>query len=108
MLEIEDLRAKERKLIHKLWRDIQEDTTRRLHKMVFEQALQSDSMFPSMNENELDKWITENISAVVITLIEQGDILVREEKPSKIWETGVKVVDRIKSKFSSKNDNENT
>lgn len=74
--------------------------------MVFEQALQSDSMFPSMDENELDKWITENISAVFIALIEQGDLLVREEKPSKIWETGVKVVDRIKNKLSNVRENE--
>ena len=84
-----------------------EDTTRRIHKMVFEQALESDSMFPSMKEDELDKWITENISAVFITLIEQGDILVREEKPSIFWETGVKVVDRIKSKLSNLGENEN-
>jgi hypothetical protein len=96
LLEIEDLRVKERKLIRKLWRDLHEDTTKRIHKMVFEQALQSNSAFPSVSEKELEKWIIENISAVFIALIEQGDIIVKEDEPSKIWEAGVAVYDRIK------------
>ncbi|MHA1992971.1 MAG: hypothetical protein ACW97Z_00355 [Candidatus Hodarchaeales archaeon] len=100
LLEIEDLRVKERKLIRKLWRDLREDTTRRIHTMVFEQALQSNSAFPSMNEKELEKWITENISAVFIALIEQGDIVVEEEEPSKWREAGVAIYDKIRKTVS--------
>ena len=100
LLEIEDLRVKERKLIRKLWRDLREDSTQRIHKMVFEQALQSNSAFPSMNEKELETWITENISAVFIALIEQGDIIVEEGETSKWWEDGVAIFDKIKKTVS--------
>jgi hypothetical protein len=96
LLEIEDLRVKEHKLIRKLWRDLREDSTGRIHKLVFEQALQSNSAFPSMNEKELEKWITENISAVFIALIEQGDIIVEEDEPSKWREAGAAIYDKIK------------
>ncbi len=96
LLEIEDLRVKEHKLIRKLWGDLREDSTRRVHKMVFEQALQSNSAFPSMNEKELEKWITENISSVFIALIEQGDIIVEEAEPSKWREAGIAIYDKIK------------
>ncbi len=105
LLQIEDLRVKERKLIRKLWGDLREDSTRRIHNMVFEQALQSNSAFPSMNEKELEKWITENISAVFIALIEQGDIIVEETEPNKWWEAGMAIYDKIK-KTVSKEDEE--
>jgi hypothetical protein len=105
LLEIEDLRVRERKLIRKLWRDLREDKTKRIHKLVFEQALQSNSAFPSMNEEELDKWITENISAVFIALIEQGDIIVEEDAPSRWREMGEAVYDKIKKSVSRKDEN---
>ena len=104
LLEIEDLRVRERKLIRKLWRDLREDKTRRIHKLVFEQALQSNSAFPSMNEKELDKWITENISAVFIALIEQGDIIVEEDAPSRWREAGEALYDKIKKSVSKKDE----
>ena len=105
LLEIEDLRVKERKLIRKLWRDLREDSTRRIHNMVFEQALQSNSAFPSMNEQELEKWIIENISAVFIALIEQGDLIVEETEPSKWREAGVAIYDKIKKSVSKEENN---
>ncbi|MHA1975645.1 MAG: hypothetical protein ACW98F_10145 [Candidatus Hodarchaeales archaeon] len=105
LLEIEDLRVKERKLIRKLWRDLREDSTRRIHKMVFEQALQSNSAFPSMNEKELENWITENISAVFIALIEQGDLIVEETEPSKWREAGIAIYDKIKKTLSKEENN---
>ena len=96
LIEIENLRVRERKLIRKLWQDIREDKTRRIHKLVFEQALQSNSAFPSMNEKELDNWITENISAVFIALIEQGDIIVQKDEPSKWREASGAIYDKIR------------
>ena len=97
LLEIEDLRVRERKLIRKLWYDLREDSTRRIHKMVFEQALQSDSAFPSMDESELEKWIIENISAVFIALIEQGDITSAQENGyyADNWIEGIKQLDQM-------------
>ncbi|MHA1214145.1 MAG: hypothetical protein ACTSR2_08500 [Candidatus Hodarchaeales archaeon] len=83
LLEIEALRAKEHKLIKTLWREIREDRTRRIHQLVFEQALSSNSPFPSVSKKELDKWIIENITSVIITLIEQGDIVVVEPDTGK-------------------------
>jgi len=80
--KIEALRVKERKLIRNLWYDLKENQNRRIHQMVFEQALQSNSAFPSVNKEELDNWVEENITTVFITLIEQGDILVEETKPN--------------------------
>lgn len=99
LLEIEALRTKERKLIRKLWYELRESSTRRIHNLVFEQAMQSDSAFPSMTKKELDKWIIENISSVFITLIEQGDIIVEEEEPSKARKWFSKGVNRIKQKI---------
>ncbi len=104
LLKIEDMRVRERRLIRKLWRDLREDTTRRIHKMVFEQALQSNSAFPKVNEKELDNWVTENISAVFIALIEQGDIIVKEDEPNKWKEAGTSILDRFKRVKSSKDD----
>ena len=104
LLKIEDMRVRERRLIRKLWRDLREDTTRRIHKMVFEQALQSNSAFPKVNEKELDNWVTENISAVFIALIEQGDIIVKEDEPNKWREAGTSFFDRFKRLKSSKDD----
>ena len=104
LLQIEDMRVRERRLIRKLWRDLREDTTRRIHKMVFEQALQSNSAFPKVNEKELDNWITENISAVFIALIEQGDIIVKEDEPNKWREAGTSILDKIKKIYSSEED----
>ena len=104
LLKIEDMRVRERRLIRKLWRDLREDTTRRIHKMVFEQALQSNSAFPKVNEKELDNWVTENISAVFIALIEQGDIIVKEDEPNKWREAGTSILDRFKRVKSSKDD----
>ena len=49
-----------------------------------------------MNESELENWIIENISAVFIALIEQGDIIVKETEPSKWREAGVAIYDKIK------------
>ncbi len=83
LLEIEALRTKERKLIRNLWYDLKEHHHRKIHQMVFEQALQSNSAFPSVSRKELDDWVSENITTVFITLIEQGDIIVQEEEPSK-------------------------
>ncbi|MHA1444657.1 MAG: hypothetical protein ACTSR4_07910 [Candidatus Hodarchaeales archaeon] len=104
LLKIEDMRVRERRLIRKLWRDLREDTTRRIHKMVFEQALQSNSAFPKVNEKELDRWVIENISAVFIALIEQGDIIVKEDEPSKWREAGTSILDKFKKVKSSKED----
>ncbi|MHA1512766.1 MAG: hypothetical protein ACTSRJ_01720 [Candidatus Hodarchaeales archaeon] len=104
LLKIEDMRVRERRLIRKLWRDLREDTTRRIHKMVFEQALQSNSAFPKVNEKELDNWVSENISAVFIALIEQGDIIVKEDEPSKWREAGTSILDKFKKVKSSKED----
>ena len=83
LLEIEALRTKERKLVRNLFNELNEPATRRIHRHVFEQALQSNSAFPSVSKKELDKWVYENISTVFITLIEQGIITVEEEQPSK-------------------------
>jgi len=104
LLKIEDMRVKERRLIRKLWRDLREDTTRRIHKMVFEQALQSNSAFPKVNAKELDDWITENISAVFIALIEQGDIIVKEDEPSKWKEAGTSILGKLRKLNSRKDD----
>lgn len=104
LLKIEDMRVRERRLIRKLWRDLREDSTRRIHKLVFEQALQSNSAFPKMSEKELDKWVTENISAVFIALIEQGDIIVKEDEPSKWKEAGTSILSIIKKNIFSNND----
>jgi hypothetical protein len=104
LLKIEDMRVRERRLIRKLWRDLNEDTTRRLHKMVFEQALQSNSAFPKVNEKELDNWVVENISAVFIALIEQGDIIVKEDEPSKWKEAGTSILGKIRKLAPSKDD----
>ncbi|MHA1236708.1 MAG: hypothetical protein ACTSQ9_03485 [Candidatus Hodarchaeales archaeon] len=104
LLKIEDMRVRERRLIRKLWRDLREDTTRRIHKMVFEQALQSNSAFPKVNEKELDRWVIDNISAVFIALIEQGDIIVKEDEPSKWREAGTSILDKFKKVKSSKED----
>jgi hypothetical protein len=104
LLKIEDMRVRERRLIRKLWRDLREDTTRRIHKMVFEQALQSNSAFPKVNKKELDNWVIENISAVFIALIEQGDIIVKEDEPSKWREAGTSILDKFKKVKSSKED----
>jgi hypothetical protein len=99
LLEIEALRTKERKLIRKLWYELKEPSTRRIHRLVFEQAMQSDSAFPTMNKKELDNWVSENISTVFITLIEQGDIIVEEEEPSKARQWIFRGMDRIKHKI---------
>lgn len=104
LLKIEDMRVRERRLIRNLWRELREDTTRRIHKMVFEQALQSNSAFPKVTEKELDNWITENISAVFIALIEQGDIIVKEDEPSKWMEAGTSILSKLRKKNSSKDE----
>ena len=104
LLKIEDLRVTERRLIRRLWRDLREDTTRHIHKMVFEQALQSNSAFPKVTEKELDNWIAENISAVFIALIEQGDIIVKEDEPSKLKEAGTSILAKLRKLKSSKDD----
>ena len=99
LLEIEALRTKERKLVRNLFNELREPSTRRIHNIVFEQALQSNSAFPTVSKEELDRWVYENITTVFITLIEQGLISVAEEKPSKPkkWlKTGVK---KIKDKL---------
>ena len=83
LLEIEALRTKERKLVRNLFNELREPSTRRIHNYVFEQALQSNSVFPTVSKEELDNWVYENITTVFITLIEQGIISVAEEKPSK-------------------------
>jgi len=100
LLEIEALRTKERKLVRNLFNELREPSTRRIHTIVFEQALQSNSIFPTVSKEELDKWVYENITTVFITLIEQGIISVAEEKPSKPkkWlKTGIK---KIKDKIN--------
>ena len=104
LLKIEDMRVRERRLIRKLWRDLREDTTRRIHKMVFEQALQANSAFPKVSEKELDNWVAENISAVFIALIEQGDIIVKEDEPSKWKEAGTSILSKVRKRISSKDD----
>ncbi len=99
LLEIEALRTKERKLVRNLFNELREPSTRRIHKYVFEQALQANSVFPTVSKEELDKWVYENITTVFITLIEEGIISVAEEKPSKPrkWlKTGIK---KIKDKI---------
>ncbi|MHA2243592.1 MAG: hypothetical protein ACXADY_01355 [Candidatus Hodarchaeales archaeon] len=99
LLEIEALRTKERKLIRNLWYDLKEQHNRRIHQMVFEQALQSNSAFPSVTQKELDNWVSENITTVFITLIEQGDIVVQEEEPSKPRKWLFHGMDKIKKKI---------
>lgn len=83
LLEIEALRTRERKIIRNLWRDLKEDKTQKIHQLVFEQAMSSSSVFPSVSKKELEDWIIENISTVIITLIEQGDIIVLEQEPNR-------------------------
>ncbi len=104
LLEIEALRTKERKLIRNLWYDLKEQHHRRIHQMVFEQALQSNSAFPSVSRKELDNWVSENITTVFITLIEQGDIVVQEEEPSKPRKWLFKGIDKIKKKIDESRD----
>lgn len=99
LLEIEALRMKERKLIRNLWYDLKEHHHRRIHQMVFEQALQSDSAFSSASRKELDNWVSENITTVFITLIEQGDIIVQEEEPSKPRKWLFQGIEKIKKKI---------
>ena len=99
LLEIEALRTKERKLIRNLWYDLKEQHHRRIHQMVFEQALQSNSAFPSVSRKELDNWVSENITTVFITLIEQGDIIVQEEEPSKPRKWFFQGMEKIKKKI---------
>ncbi len=99
LLEIEALRMKERKLIRNLWYDLKEHHHRRIHQMVFEQALQSDSAFSSVSRKELDNWVSENITTVFITLIEQGDIIVQEEEPSKPRKWLFQGIEKIKKKI---------
>ncbi len=95
--KIESLRVKERKLIRNLWYDLKENQNRTIHQMVFEQALKSNSAFPSVNREELDKWVEENITTVFITLIEQGDIIVEESKPNFLRKIYNKGFGRIKN-----------
>ena len=104
LLEIEALRTKERKLISNLWYDLKEQQNRRIHQMVFEQALQSNSAFPSVSRKELDDWVSENISTVFITLIEQGDIIVQEEEPSKARKWLSQSMEKIKKKINESRD----
>lgn len=99
LLEIEALRTKERKLVRNLFNELREPSTRRIHKYVFEQALQADSVFPTVSKEELDNWVYENITTVFITLIEQGIISVAEEKPSKPKKWLRKGVKKIKDKI---------
>jgi hypothetical protein len=100
LLEIEALRMKERKLIRNLWYELKEQEHRKIHQMVFEQALQSNSAFPSVSKKELDDWVSENITTVFITLIEQGDVIVQKEEPSKPRKWLTQSVERIKKKVS--------
>ena len=51
------------------------------------------------------KWIIENISAVFIALIEQGDIIVKETEPSKWREAGIAIYDKIKKNLSKEESN---
>ncbi len=99
LLEIEALRIKEHKLIRNLWFDLKEHHHRKIHQMVFEQALQSNSAFPSVSRKELDDWVSKNITTVFITLIEQGDIIVQEEEPSKPRKWLFQGVEKIKKKI---------
>ncbi|MFX1282468.1 MAG: hypothetical protein ACFFB5_02390 [Promethearchaeota archaeon] len=105
LLEIEALRTKERKLIRNLWFDLKEHHHRKIHQMVFEQALQSNSAFPSVSRKELDNWVSENITTVFITLIEQGDIIVQEEEPSKPQKWLFQGIEKIKKKISESREN---
>ncbi|MHA2225529.1 MAG: hypothetical protein ACXAC8_10020 [Candidatus Hodarchaeales archaeon] len=98
LLEIEALRRKEEKLIRNLWYDLKEHQHRKIHRLVFEQALKGET-FPSVSRKELDKWVSENISQVFITLIEQGDIIVQDEEPSKPRKWLSKGVDIIKKRL---------
>ena len=108
LLEIEALRTKERKLIRNLWYDLKEHHHRKIHQMVFEQALQSNSAFPSVSRKELDDWVSENITTVFITLIEQGDIIVQEEEPSKPRKWLTTGIMKIKKKIeNTREDNSN-
>lgn len=100
LLEIEALRMKERKLIRNLWYELKEQEHRKIHQMVFEQALQSNSAFPSVSKKELDDWVSENITTVFITLIGQGDVIVQEEEPSKPRKWFTQSVEIIKKKVS--------
>ena len=100
LLEIEALRMKERKLIRNLWHELKEQEHRKIHQMVFEQALQSNSAFPSVSKKELDDWVSENITTVFITLIEQGDVIVQEEEPSKPRKWLAQSVEKIRKKVS--------
>ncbi|MFX1516696.1 MAG: hypothetical protein ACFFC6_10325 [Promethearchaeota archaeon] len=104
LLEIEALRTKERKLIRNLWFDLKEQQNRRIHQMVFEQALQSNSAFPSVSKKELDDWVSKNITTVFITLIEQGDIIVQEEEPSKARKWLAQSMGKIKKKIDESRD----
>ncbi|UCG02069.1 MAG: hypothetical protein JSW11_21055 [Candidatus Heimdallarchaeota archaeon] len=100
LLEIEALRMKERKLIRNLWYELKEQEHRKIHQMVFEQALQSNSAFPTVSKKELNDWVSENITTVFITLIEQGDIIVQEEEPSKPRKWLSLSVEKIKKKVT--------
>ena len=104
LLEIEALRMKERKLIQNLWYELKEQEHRKIHQMVFEQALQSNSAFPTVSKKELDDWVSENITTVFITLIEQGDIIVQEEEPSKPRRWLSQSVEKIKKKVTETRD----
>ena len=53
-----------------------------------------------MRKGGWEKWITENISAVFIALIEQGDLIVEETEPSKWREAGYAIYDKIKKSVS--------
>lgn len=102
LLEIEALRTRERKIIRNLWQELKEDKTQRIHQLVFEQAMSSSSAFPSVSKKELENWIIENISTVIITLIEQGDIIVIKPEPNKQFKwlksQLMKIVERGESK----------
>jgi len=104
LLEIEALRTKERTLIRNLWYDLKEQKHRRIHQMVFEQALQSNSAFPTVSNKDLDNWVSENITTVFITLIEQGDIIVQEEEPSKARKWLSQSMEKIKKKINESRD----
>ena len=108
LLEIEALRMKERKLIRNLWYELKEQEHRKIHQMVFEQALQSNSAFPSVSKKELDDWVSENITTVFITLIGQGDVIVQEEEPSKPRKWLTQSVEIIKKKVSETREQNST
>ncbi len=99
LLEIEALRTKERMLVRNLFYELKEPSTRRIHRHVFEQALQSNSAFPTMSKKELDRWVYENITTVFITFIEQGIITVKEEEPSKPRKWFTRGIKKIKDKI---------